>query len=40
MFKLLLSPKICHGSFVCEDRVELTGDITIGISVNFKNKSL
>jgi dynactin-6 len=22
--------KICHGTLVCEDRVELVGDITIG----------
>jgi dynactin-6 len=22
--------KICHGALVCEDRVELVGDITIG----------
>ena len=27
---LLSRPKICHGAFVCEDRVELVGDITIG----------
>ena len=30
-FFIFYSPKICHGAFVCEDRVELVGDITIGV---------